>query len=113
MATLVGLVIALGVGALIGVLGAYLVSRRRRQQLARELGKGVDTRSLLLADIQRLLTGVPGAAVLVDASSGRVVVASSDSYAMGLVVGERIVVAQVLAMITAVHRTAGIREETI
>ena len=105
--------IALGVGALIGVLGAYLVSRRRRQQLARELGKGVDTRSLLLADIQRLLTGVPGAAVLVDASSGRVVVASSDSYAMGLVVGERIVVAQVLAMITAVHRTAGIREETI
>lgn len=113
MATLVGLVVALGVGALLGVLGVYLVSRRRRIRLARELGVGLDTRSLLLADIQRLLTGVPGAAVLVDANSGRVVVASSDSYAMGLVLGERIAVAQVLAMINSVHRSAGIREESI
>lgn len=113
MATFVGLVIALLIGASLGVLGAYWVSRRRAEQLARELGIGVETRSLLLADIQRLLTGVPGAAVLVDASSGRVVVASSDSYAMGVVVGERIVVAQILAMVTAVYRSAGIREETI
>ncbi len=113
MATFVGLVIALVIGASLGVLGAYLASRRRSERLARELGIGVETRSFLLADIQRLLTGVPGAAVLVDARSGRVVVASSDSYAMGVVVGERIVVAQILAMVTAVHRVAGIREEAI
>ena len=113
VATFVGLVIALLLGVGIGVAAANWVSRRRRERLARELGIGVETRSLLLADIQRLLTGVPGAAVLVETGSGRVVVASSDSYAMGVVVGERIVVAQILAMVTAVHRTAGIREETI
>ncbi len=113
MATFVGLVIALVIGASLGALGAYLASRRRSERLARELGIGVEARSFVLADIQRLLTGVPGAAVLVDVRSGRVVVASSDSYAMGVVVGERIVVAQILAMVTAVHRVARIREEAI
>lgn len=105
--------VALVIGASLGVLGAFWLSRRRSQRVARELGIGVETRSLSLADIQRLLTGVPGAAVLVDAKSGRVVVASSDSYAMGVVVGERIAVAQVLAMVTSVYRSAGIREEAI
>lgn len=113
MATLVDLAIALGVGALLGVLGGQFVSDRRRARLAREAGAGTDARSLLLADIQRLLTGVPGAAVLADTVSGRVLVASSDSYAMGLVVGERIAFDSVLSMINSVHRTAGIRETTV
>lgn len=113
VATFVGLLLTLVVGIGVGVAVTLYVIARRKRRLARELGIGVETRSLLLADIRRLLSGVPGAAILVDSGSGRVVVASPHAYAMGVVVGQRIVIAQILAMVTAVQRSADLREETI
>ncbi len=115
MATIVGLVLAVGVGLLVGALGTLAVYRARdaRSHSADEIHDAEMPRDLSVSDTQRLLTGVPGAAVLVDVITGRVVVASSDSFATGLVVRERIAVEQVSAMIEAVHRSAGLREQTV
>ena len=116
MATIVGLVPAVGVGLLVGALGTLAVYRARdaRSHSADEIHDAEMPRDLSVSDTQRLLTGVPGAAVLVDVIiTGRVVVASSDSFATGLVVRERIAVEQVSAMIEAVHRSAGLREQTV